>query len=127
MPSNGARGSNRQGPAQWIQPPRFGFEERPLKPVRHYIISGVTRDSASNPLGNCALEVYETVPGIPQLEPKGRLVNMSTSDANGNYSIEVHSNPGATFQVDAYLPGSPDRAGTTVNTLSIASGEVVVV
>jgi hypothetical protein len=52
------------------------------------------------------------------MEPKGRLVNMTTSNATtGEYVVEVHSVPEVNFQIDAYLTGAPDRAGTTVNTL----------
>ena len=109
----------RQGPAIWAPgaPPDLFPVTTLYKPIR-YLLSGITRDSAGTALGNCILEVYETVPGTNVSEPKGRLVNMTTSDANGNYNLEVHSRPGATFRVDAYKAGAPDLAGTTKNTLT---------
>jgi hypothetical protein len=39
------------------------------------------------------------------------------SDASGNYAIEVAGDLGITFTAVAYLAGSPDVCGTTVNTL----------
>ena len=87
---------------------------RPIK----YVISGVTRDSSGAALGNCLLEIFEVINGVvTKEEPKGRLVNTGISDASGNYSIEVYASSGVTFSVDAYKAGSPDLAGTTVNTL----------
>ena len=82
-----------------------------------WIINGITKDYLGNALGACRLECSETVPGIAGTEPKGRLVTMTVSSSAGVYELEVHSKPGQTYQVDAYLPGAPDRAGTTVNTL----------
>ena len=115
MPSN----FTRAGPALWApRPPADFLVMAPLmKPIR-YLITGVTKDSTGTPLGGCAVQVYETLPGIMPMEPGGRLVNMGTSDANGNYSLEVHSLPGCRFRVDAYKAGAPDVAGTTVNTLT---------
>lgn len=100
-----------------ISVPVSMFNVRKRTPIK-YTISGLTRDSTQAVLGNCTLKVFEVVNGAAtNEEPKGRLVNMGTSDANGNYSIEVYSSPGVTFNVDAYKAGSPDLAGTTVNTL----------
>ena len=109
--------SNRQGPAMWLpRVPRFAFDEPPnLKPIR-YLLTGVTKDSSGVALGGCTIEVFENIPGAVDSEPKGRLVNMATSDASGNYSVEVHAGKGVTFQCDAYKAGAPDVSGTTVNT-----------
>jgi hypothetical protein len=81
----------------------------PPQPAR-YVISGVTRDVNNNPLPGCMVEVYESA---------SNLFRASTvSDANGNYAVDVTSSEtGLTFQAIAYLPGSPDVAGITVNTL----------
>ena len=71
------------------------------------IISGVTKDSAGASLGSCVVQLFRT--------PSDTLVAEITSDASGNYSF---SNPGSgPFYVVAYKAGSPDVAGTTVNTL----------
>jgi hypothetical protein len=91
------------GNVQAPQPPR-------------YVISGVTRDTAGNPLGGCTVRVFEKM---------GLLRAEVVSDANGNYRVDVNG-PDAidaesgellTFQCVAYLPSSPDQAGVTVNTL----------
>jgi hypothetical protein len=87
------------------------------KPIK-YTLSGSTLDSTGAALGNCNIEVYETINGVvTKEEPKGRLVNMTTSNSAGAYSVDVYSWPGVTFRVDAYKPGGTDVAGTTLNTL----------
>ena len=80
----------------------------PTIPSR-YLISGVTRNAGNTPLAGCAVDVYETVSKLW----RGNTI----SDANGNYAIEISGDRGITFRVDAYLVGSPDTSGTTVNTL----------
>ena len=90
------------------------------RPMR-YRLTGRTLDSTGAVLGNCKLEIFEildTTAIYPHAEPKGRLVATATSDANGNYTVDVMDRPGVTFQVDAYKSGSPDVAGTTLNTLT---------
>lgn len=74
-----------------------------------YLISGVTRDSAGNPLGGCSVQVFETVSNLFR--------GATISDGSGNYQIEVSGDLGITFRVDAYLAGSPDKAGTSVNSI----------
>lgn len=70
-------------------------------------ITGVTRDSSGNPLGNCELDLF--------LTDVDMLVQQQTSDASGNFSF---TNPGSgPFYIVAYKPGAPDVAGTTVSTL----------
>lgn len=90
----------------------------PVVPFRQpalYQITGTTKDSAGVALPGCTVEVYETVLGG---EPHGQLRASTVSDANGFYSVDVTSpESGLTFQAKAYLPGSPDVAGVTVNTL----------
>jgi hypothetical protein len=74
-----------------------------------YTIAGVTRDANGNPLAGCTVKLYTTVDDIERYA--------TVSDANGNFSFNVPS-PGWTWYAVAYLPGSPDVAGTTVNTLA---------
>lgn len=74
---------------------------------KNNFITGVTRDSSGNPLGNCSLDLYMT--GADMIARQGQ------SDASGNFTF---SNPGSgPFYIVAYKVGSPDVAGTTVNTL----------
>lgn len=71
------------------------------------VLTGVTRDSAGNPVGNCALDLYITHVDV--------IAQQGASDASGNFSFV---NPGSgPFYIVAYKAGSPDIAGTTVNTL----------
>jgi hypothetical protein len=75
---------------------------------RSWIISGVTRDKNGNALASCAVSLFST---------QGNLtVATTTSDGSGNYSFSVDGNSSARFMI-SYLPGPPDVAGTTVNTL----------
>lgn len=74
-------------------------------------ISGVTRDSTGAALGNCTVHIYDTGTDTKQAT--------TVSDGSGNYSVSLATNSGF-FYVVAYLPGSPDVAGTTVNTVTAA-------
>jgi hypothetical protein len=70
-------------------------------------IIGVTKDATGAVLGSCRVELYLTSTDAPQAT--------QTSDGSGNFTF---SNPGAgPFYIVAYKAGSPDVAGTTVNTL----------
>ncbi len=70
-------------------------------------IAGVSRDSTGAALAGCTIHLMLTGPDI--------LAQVTTSDAAGNFAF---SNPGSgPFYIVAYKAGSPDVAGTTVNTL----------
>lgn len=76
---------------------------------RAFIISGITKDSTGAPIGGCTVKLYTATDDV--------LRYTAISDlATGAYSFSVPSN-GWTFYAVAYLAGSPDVAGTTVNTL----------
>ena len=75
---------------------------------RNYTISGVTRNGQGAILGSCVVHLFLTATDV--------LWAVTTSDASGNYSFTVPS--GSSFYAVAYLVGSPDLAGTTVNTLA---------
>lgn len=91
----------------------FVDQQRPKK----YTLTGVTRDNTGAVLAGCTVDVYETITAANPNEPKGRLVNSTVSDANGNYTVDVYQLTGATFRVQVYKAGSPDVAGGSVNTL----------
>ena len=86
-----------------------------LEPIRarpgYYLskdIRGVTRDSGGGAIGNCVVKCYDTLTDA--------VVFTTTSDASGNYAGTV---PGSgEYYLVAYLDGSPDIAGTSVNTLT---------
>lgn len=71
-------------------------------------ISGVTKDSTGAVLGGATVQIFNTTTGL--------LVDTVVSDSAGNYYA---SDPNAVscFAV-GYETGSPDVAGTTVNTLT---------
>lgn len=88
-----------------IAPFVAGTLPMPLQPS--LTITGVTRGSTGAALGGVSLEVFRT---------DGTLVSRTTSDGSGNFVTDPVG-LGATYQVDAYLSGSPDVAGTTKNNL----------
>ena len=75
---------------------------------RSRTIVGVTKDTTGAALGSCVVQLFRT--------PSDTLAAETTSDATGSYSFD---NPGSgPFYIVAYKAGSPDVAGTTVNTLA---------
>lgn len=93
-----------------VEGPRavLGFNGIPVMgPDQHFTITGVTKDSAGAALGNCVVDLFRTEDD----SCAGRV----QSDASGNYKIEA--TPQLTHYAVAYKAGSPDVAGTTVNTL----------
>lgn len=76
-----------------------------------WLFSGTTRNSSLAALPGCRVIVFD--PG--QLAVGGNpVVGETISDGAGAYSIEVPGN--RAYQATAYLVGSPDVAGITVNT-----------
>lgn len=74
-------------------------------------ISGVTKDSAGAVLGSCLVELFYTIDDRP--------VSKTLSDATtGAFSFAV--GPNLSCYIVAYKAGSPDVAGTSVNTLVAA-------
>lgn len=80
-----------------------------MPPVRFYVISGTTRDSAGAALGNCAVRLFFTETDVE--------ADQVTSDASGAFVFKS-AQVGQTYYIVAYKPGSPDVAGTTLNTLT---------
>lgn len=72
-------------------------------------IFGITKNGVTNvAIGGCAVDLFETI--------SKRYVASTVSDGSGNYEFRSASLSTA-YQVVAYLPGSPDIAGVTLNTL----------
>jgi len=84
----------------------------PIKlPARIAMISGVTRDSVGSILGSCVVELYETLTDLP--------LQKVTSDAvTGAFTFTAARYSPTTHYIVAYKAGSPDQAGTTLNTLT---------
>lgn len=72
-------------------------------------IVGVTRDANDAPLGGCTVQLMRTRDNL--------VVDTDISDGSGNFALSTMSLPEELFQVMAYLSGSPDVAGMSVNTL----------
>lgn len=84
----------------------FG-ELDPYFPQANKVISGVTRDAAGSPLAGCTVRLFNALTNANE--------QTVVSDAGGNYAFTV--DPTQVYYVVGYIAGSPDRAGTTVNTL----------
>lgn len=80
-----------------------------IQPPTYFRISGTTRDSAGAALGGCVVDWFRT-------SDDARL-DSTTSDANGLFEFRTAGQPPNAYYLVAYKPGSPDRAGTTINTL----------
>ena len=72
-----------------------------------FFITGMTKDSAGIPLAACTVNLFDATTNA--------LLQTMVSDGSGNYSFQVQ--PGVTYYLVAYKAGSPDVAGTSVNTL----------
>ena len=89
-------------PHKW----QAGFQPLPIEQLH---ITGVSRNASGSILANCTVILYQT--------SNNNMVGSTVSDANGNYSF-VTVGPAESYYVVAYLAGSPDVFGTTVNTLT---------
>jgi hypothetical protein len=71
-------------------------------------IIGVTKDSTGAVLAGCTVEVLRT--------SDDNKTDSQVSDASGNYECSIYED--GPFKALAYKIGSPDVAGTTINTLT---------
>ena len=78
------------------------------QPATFFAISGITKSSAGAVLGNCSLELFETA--------TNRFMEAAVSNGDGVYFFKSPLRT-KNYYVVAYKAGSPDVAGTTVNTL----------
>lgn len=86
--------------------PNFNSQSQQFR--QRWVISGTTKDSAGSSLGNVELSFFYSEGDL--------LKGKTTSDAAGAYAMDVGCNS-SKFYIVAYKPGSPDVAGTTVDTL----------
>ncbi|WP_291854855.1 hypothetical protein [Bradyrhizobium sp.] len=68
----------------------------------------VTADSSGTPLGGCDVELYHAATDT--------VVGRTTSDPVGAFTFDLGNNSDF-YYIRAYKAGTPDVAGTTVNTL----------
>ena len=86
---------------------KMAFRSTPFS-TSNTVVSGVTKNSSGAALAGCDVDLLVTGGDF--------VVARTTSDASGNYRF---NNPGSgPFYIVAYKAGSPDVAGTTVNTLT---------
>lgn len=104
-----------QSPAGAGVGPNNGFDIQPvfLSSVQRFrgsfSINGITRDSTGALLGNCTTHLFQTGSDAE--------IAQDVSDGVGNYSFIFGFGSG-NFYIVAYLSGSPDVSGTTLNTLT---------
>lgn len=80
-----------------------------------WTFTGVTRDSSGVALGGCTVHFFKYG------EPCAYL-GSALSDGSGNYTFST-GDGGDGVTADAYLAGSPDVAGRSVNTLAVSGRE----
>lgn len=80
-------------------------------PATVFRIAGVTRNSAGAAIGLCQVQLFRTSDDV--------FFDEIQSDAAGNFEFRGASLP-TNYYLVAYLAGSPDVMGTTVNTLVAA-------
>lgn len=88
--------------------PLTGREPLPVLPK--ISITGITRDSSGNPLGNMRVTVYRVTGAVLTY------VETLVSDGSGNYTTSPVS-MGSLYQITTFLAGSPDVAGVSRATL----------
>lgn len=88
--------------------PRVVHELKP-RPPTYFKLSGTTKDSSGAALGNCVVDWFNTADDVK--------ISSTTSDANGLFEFRTAGQPPNAYYLVAYKAGSPDVAGTTVNTL----------
>ncbi len=72
-------------------------------------LAGQTKDSTGTALGGVTVQLLTS--------DGSALADTRTSDASGYYELFEANPTGGGYKVDAYLAGSPDVAGTTVNNI----------
>lgn len=77
-----------------------------------YVIKGVTKDSAGDPLAQCVVRLYRTSDNL--------LIDTTLSDNAGNYTLYTPY-PSTNHYCVAYKQVSPNVTGATVNTLQGAA------
>lgn len=103
--------TNPRAPAVSEQRREPGVVHSLLLPVRVATLSGVTYDSNGVILPSCTVDLFDTATDI-------RLDTKVSDATTGAFSFTSAGFSPATHYLVAYLAGSPDVAGTTINTLT---------
>jgi hypothetical protein len=86
------------------------FRDRPFltRSLGHApAITGVSRDNTGAALGACVVKCYRAWDDL--------MIAQTVSDGSGNFTLNPSTS--GPYYLVWYLAGSPDRAGTSVNTL----------
>jgi hypothetical protein len=99
------------GSRQGINIPDIGNKMMDIsqKFIGNFIITGVTRDKAGVAIGGCSVDLYRTTDDVRILQ--------TTSDSNGNFLFSLPNDSYQAYYMVAYLAGSPDISGVTINTI----------
>lgn len=91
-----------------VSVPRVVHRLLPYPPT-YFRIVGTTKDANGVALGSCVVDWFRTSDDVK--------LDTVTSDANGLFEFRTAGQPPNAYYLVAYKAGSPDVAGTTVNTL----------
>ena len=91
----------------WGQVGTRVYRTPPQAPVL-YGLAGITRDSAGAVLGSCVVSIYRT-------QDRAWVGDVTSDPSTGAWTFAVTG--GSPFFLVEYKTGSPDKAGTSVNTL----------
>jgi len=108
LPWNSASARAQQTTDRLTNFPNVVHQLMPYPPT-YFRLTGVTKDSTGAVLGGVTVQWFNTA--------DDKLFYETTSDANGVYEFRTAGQPPNAYYLVAYKPGSPDVAGTTVNTL----------
>lgn len=89
--------------------PSVVHELKPIPP-QYFKITGTTKDSSGVALGSCSVDWFDTATDVR--------LDTTTSDTSGAFEFRTAGQPPNAYYLVAYKAGSPDVAGTTVNTLT---------
>ena len=103
------------GGSSLVLAPRY-WAFKPTGGSGHFRIEGITKDATGAPLAGVTVMAIRTDADVAKSRPANvQEGTIGISDADGNYQVMVPTTDN--YQVRAYLAGSPDVAGVSVNTL----------
>jgi hypothetical protein len=97
------------GDVATLTPPTVVHQLLPYPPTQ-FRLTGTTRDTTGVALGSCTVDWFNTADDVK--------IDSTTSDANGLFEFRTAGQPPNAYYLVAYKAGSPDVAGTTVNSLT---------
>jgi hypothetical protein len=77
----------------------------------NFILTGITKNGSGVALGNCTVMLFRSSDDVKILT--------TTSDASGNFTLSLPNDSYKNYYLVCYLAGSPDVAGTSIDTLTL--------